>query len=415
MAMQKTLSDISQYYDSYEFESDDTPVICSIVVPNSQVFDCLPSYPMAAKPQRGRVANGRGLTNAQCETSGLGEAVELASSCEWGDEEVFTASISELGEQAWTPSYLDGFSDRQLNERKAWNASNPEIDWRPEVCSPHQDIDWIWANEVLGANRIAIPADYALIGRREPGDERAVSIADSNGCASGPTIEDAKISAALELVERDATGLWWYGRQNARRLPLEILENSPDLLAALLDRKRQTVVFDITTDVGIPSVASVSWDVDGTGLALGFSSAFNLRDAAHSAAVEMAQIELTVRSARTADDLPQFLQKWMSVNVSDLSMLSASELNSLPLGYASMQHGNSLNWVVEQFERAACRISFMDLTRSEFDIPTFRAIAPNLCHYKPRFGKLRSLAAGISDKRVLEVGDVSPNQIFLSI
>ena len=183
----------------------------------------------------------------------------------------------------------------------------------------------------------------------------------------------------------------------------------------MVGRKRQTVVLDITTDFGIPSVASVSWDVDGTGLALGFSSAFNIHDAVQSAAVEMAQIELTVRSARAAADLPKYLQKWMEVNVSDLPMILASERDCPPPKYASLPSRNSLNWILEHYERTACPISFLDLTRSEFGVPTFRALAPDLCHYKPRFGKSRSLAAGISDRRVLEVGDVSPNQFTLSI
>ena len=40
----------------------------------------------------------------------------------------------------------------------------------------------------------------------------AVAIGDSNGCASGATLEEAKTAAILELIEWDATARWWYGR-----------------------------------------------------------------------------------------------------------------------------------------------------------------------------------------------------------
>lgn len=397
MAIPKILSDLSQYFDYYEFESEDTPVICSTVVPNSSAIGRWAAFPKAATPERGRVANGRGMTKNQCQTSGLGEAIELASCCAWNDEDVFEATMDDLGTQAWSPFNLSGFSARQMASRDAWNARNGEFDWCPAPSSANKKIDWMWASGLEQNFQVAVPADFALVGRREAGDEDAIGISDSNGCASGLTIGSAKLSALLELIERDATGRWWYGRQVRRQIPLETLEAHLDFLSALRSRKRKTALFDITTDIAVPTVAAVSWDADGTGLALGFSSAVSFASAALSAAVEMAQIELTVRGAHTAENLPQHLKTWMTLRASDLSVLASPEI-AFPLSESAPDtEAEALSWVIERCIHAECRVAFLDLTRSEFGVPTARAIAPNLCHYKPRFGKRRCITPEPAD------------------
>ena len=50
------------------------------------------------------------------------------------------------------------------------------------------------------------PADFLLIGRREAGEEEAVAVADSNGCAAAPNIAEAKLRASLELIGKRRGG-----------------------------------------------------------------------------------------------------------------------------------------------------------------------------------------------------------------
>ena len=50
--------------------------------------------------------------------------------------------------------------------------------------------------------------------------------ADTNGHASGNTLEEAILQGFLELVERDALAIWWYNQTNRKRFPWAIIPDS---------------------------------------------------------------------------------------------------------------------------------------------------------------------------------------------
>jgi ribosomal protein S12 methylthiotransferase accessory factor len=51
-----------------------------------------------------------------------------------------------------------------------------------------------------------------------------------------------------------------------------------------------------------------------------------------------------------------------------------------------------LTAVLEACARHGIGVWFADMTREAIGIPAFRAIAPDLCHIKPRFARKRLLA-----------------------
>lgn len=98
----------------------------------------------------------------------------------------------------------------------------------------------------------------------------------STGCAAGPSFEAAAARALLELVERDAASLWWIGGRRARPVAAAGAANveAVRLLASLREwsKERTTWLLDITTDIEIPTLAAVSVDADGRGLACGLAA-----------------------------------------------------------------------------------------------------------------------------------------------
>lgn len=128
-----------------------------------------------------------------------------------------------------------------------------------------------------------------------PSGGKRAAVPVSEGCAAGPTLDDAARSALFELVERHVVAQWWYGGRPARRLP-------PALMAAAIDRlrpkadtpwPRQGFALQLDAD-GLPlavvAAASIS-PVHGL-VALGFAARPG-RDAALEAAVlEMIQSEI---------------------------------------------------------------------------------------------------------------------------
>ena len=153
-------------------------------------------------PRQAEIASGRGLTALDCRRSALGEAVELVSCCDWGDRQLIRASQVDIGAAALSPEALNGFAKEQLNSREEWNQIHAGFDWRPAPQDRRAQIDWMAVEDAYGGPGRFAPADFVMIGRREPGDENAVAIGDSNGCAAGVSAEAAKTAALLELVER---------------------------------------------------------------------------------------------------------------------------------------------------------------------------------------------------------------------
>lgn len=132
-----------------------------------------------------------------------------------------------------------------------------------------------------------------LVFGRSDGLRAAVPV--SEGCAAGPTPDDAARSALFELFERQVVAHWWHGGRPARRLP-------PALMAAAIDRlrpgaetpwPRQGFALELDAD-GLPlavvAAASIS-PIHGL-VALGFAARPSRTAALEAAVLEMIQSEI---------------------------------------------------------------------------------------------------------------------------
>jgi len=364
------------------------PVHLAVALPGAELR-ALPGFPPAAAPESGRVASGRGLTAALCRRSCLGEAVELASCCAWGDEPLVRARESELDGRVLSPEALNGFSVAQLTEREAWNAAYGRFDWRPTVRDPDQAIDWLPVEDAFGGPGAYVPADFAFIGRKEAGDESAVAIGDSNGCAAGETLEDAKLAAVLELIERDATGRWWYGRD--RRPPIDpvVVGGAGALTRWLAERRRRTWLFDITAAaVAVPVLAAVSAEPDGREVALGFAAQLEWQAAAVAALTEMAQMEHSLALAALLGAEAGSWGEWRRTVTLATAPLDAALAERPNDGPDARTFGNgSLINPLDRCAAAGIDLWFAEMARTAFASWTVRALSTALTHYKPRLAQ----------------------------
>ena len=397
------------------------PVPCAVALPGDQLR-ALPGFPQAATPEAGRLASGRGLSVAAARRSALGEAAELASACAWGDEAVVTATIAAIGPAAIAPAALTGFSARQLGSREAWNSRHGGFDWRPPAFDEAREIGWIEVADAFGGPSAFAPADAVLIGRREAGDADAVAIGDSSGCAAGETVEAATLAAVLELVERDATGRWWYGGRRRPPVAPDAAELPAGLAGFLTERERRTVVFDITTDLGIPVVAAVSAEAGGADVALGFAARLDAPAAACAAATEMLQMEVALEAARELGREAADWWTWRRVTMAlppldAADRVPAAKLAEEGVGNAPLadrrrgdsrstkgRAGDGLGAVLAALDRAAIPLWTVDLTRPAIGVPVVRALSTALCHAKPRFARPRLGAPDPRDVERVAVG-----------
>ncbi|PWV44321.1 TOMM precursor leader peptide-binding protein [Nocardiopsis sp. L17-MgMaSL7] len=122
----------------------------------------------------------------------------------------------------------------------------------PVPYTPRTPTTWVWGWSTRERRRVLVPEHVAYwhAGRAE---ERFL-YESSNGCAVGGTLAEAVLYGLFEVVERDAFLLAWYSRT---RLRLIEGADDPDLahLTDLLTERGLTLrLFDLTSDLGIPTV-----------------------------------------------------------------------------------------------------------------------------------------------------------------
>ncbi|GGN26304.1 hypothetical protein GCM10011578_060820 [Streptomyces fuscichromogenes] len=128
--------------------------------------------------------------------------------------------------------------------------------------------DWVWGYSFGRGRPVLVPESFVYYRLpKPPGGGHGFACEISSGCALGGCYEEAVLHGILEVAERDAFLLAWYGRTP---LPEIDLATVPDrripLVAERVERQGYRVhVFDTTREHGIPSFWTLAEDVTGTG------------------------------------------------------------------------------------------------------------------------------------------------------
>lgn len=362
----------------------------------------------------GDVFSGAGFTPDDAVRSCLGECAEFQS---WlfrpGD--VAARRSVEDGLRTIDPWSVLGFSGAQRAQWQTLNGISADYDDIPSPATFAGEIDWSEARCLSDGLASWVPSQLCFGRYARHGAWRN----DSNGCAAGATPEAARLAALLELVERDATGIWWYGR--CRRPQLESARlDRPDLSAAIAAHRkagRQVNLLDLTHDLQVPVAAAILLDRGGNLLALGVGCKTTLGEAAASAYLEMCQMELSValvkqRAEGKVSEQDRRLLSWLrDVNVSRFPHLApAVDREPAPA------REQTFDGIVEQLLSAGLHTYCVDLQRAEIGVPACRLFVPGLCHFKPRLGHHRLLAVpkalGWRDKS-FAAHDLNPTPLLI--
>lgn len=162
--------------------------------------------------------------------------------------------------------------------------------------TPYSDAvptDWVWGWRLGTAEPVLLPEHVAYwhVDRWRRGHRSARFVYESsNGCASGSNLEEAILYGLFEVIERDSFLLTWYTRRPAR--PLAVTDDEvPQLrgMRAVLDAVGYDLhLFDVTTELGLPSVLSLVLRRDDDGPVAFFAAGAHCdpRRAVASAAAE---------------------------------------------------------------------------------------------------------------------------------
>ena len=323
------------------------------------------------------------------------------------------ARWAELGGRAPHPATCLNFSERQYDSREEWNARNHGFNWVAERFDDSRVIDWTPAWSLTHAESRWLPTRYCYFNYADAlaGAEggNVFCIADSNGCASGSTLEEAILQGLLEIVERDACALWWYNRVRRPAFDLRPFD-SPFLrrVQALCSSQRRGLhVLDLTTDLGIPVAIALSWQLEtGKSIALGLGAHLDGAIAVNRALSELNQMlaletalgvldEDKVRKA-TGDEAAMI--DWI------LNKSLETESYCVPSGVIGVDaypapRVEDLKQAVELGMRAVSDRGYdmivLDHSRPGIDFAAARVVVPGLRHFWARFREGRLYTAPV--------------------
>ncbi|MER9732323.1 YcaO-like family protein [Mesorhizobium sp. M0217] len=340
--------------------------------------------------------SGKGYSQAQALLGCLGEAVEIASWMYQSADGQTLVAADQAGDSRIIPgNAVLGFSKRQIGQRRRLNSMWDGWDAIPPVRQLHNAGLLAPVRDLAGARTALCPAFLCFGGFGEAVHGDSSLNADSNGCAAASTLDAAMARAVLELVERDATGIWWW--RGCRRGRFAPAGNDAALAAALTEHAAETGrrawFLDISIFHNAPVAAAISCDDDGRHVAVGFAAAFDLQAAAKSAFLEMIQTELAFDAhemrVATRSDTPMAsadsrVAVWLErANLDTMGFLAGSEPKS---GTQTSQAGTLQSLIDEMHMASGGDVWFMDLQRPAFDVPVVKAICTGLAHFKPRQG-----------------------------
>ncbi len=318
---------------------------------------------------------GKGPTDIHAKVSSIMEAIERYSA-EMQNEDLIT--------QKYDPE----------------TCLNPESLILPKNSYHDEELEWVKGYSIKNDDEILIPAN-SVYHPYNSQDVHHIHLSNTNGLASGNSIEEAIFHGLMEVVERDSWSLFEAFRDNKKFVDCSSTSNTyiQDLLGKFDDANVSIKLLDLTSENRIPTIGAVSEDLtlkDPALLTLGIGTHLDPHIAAIRAISEVAQSRATqihgTREDTTRADLlrqtgydrmKRINKHWYredreSINIEDIANYSKDSFKS------------DLERSMKLLEASDITDAYyVDLTR-EINIPVVRVIVPGLELYSvdsQRIGK----------------------------
>lgn len=315
------------------------------------------------------VYNGKGLTREEAKVSAIMEAVERYSA------EVRKDIIVRQGVEEFLASH---------------NAVHPMDLILPPSSAFYlmrQPVAWVKGEELNGNEETWVPAS-AVFHPYVSKMDLALFRTSTNGLACGNNLEEAVLHGLCEVVERND----WSFAEGRRRVSgdVEVPSSGPvkELVERFTSKGVDIHLKDLTTDIGIPTIAAAADDTlmqDPALLNLGIGTHLNPEVAAIKALLEVAQSRLTqIHGAREDtvmavgnrklgyERMKRINKMWLtdSGNVRTFDEMPHLETDDI---YDDLQVARA-----KVNARGLNRTVVVDLTRKELGIPVVRVIVPGM-------------------------------------
>jgi len=310
------------------------------------------------------VYNGKGATPTEAKVSAMMEGIERFSA-ELHQGDLRVERYSRIQEEA--------------------PALDPATLVLPAGRDPDAPIPWVTGYDLEAGEDILVPASAVF--HPLPQKYPQLFRTSTNGLASGNTIEEAVFHALMEIIERDA----WSLVEVSRDTGPQVQEIEDPLAESLLSRFRAAQVAvtikDITSDIGIPTIAAISDDTllqDPALLTIGMGTHTSARIALLRALTEVAQSRLTqIHGAREDTTVADFRKKigyerTKRMNRYWFSSPESRRFSAIP-SLDTTDFLDDISLARQRLREAGLpRTIVVNLTQEAIGVPVVRVIVPGL-------------------------------------
>ena len=318
---------------------------------------------------------GKGTSTDAARVSALMESLERHSAQVWRPQP-HIAAHARLARAGTAPAW-------ELLPFTRCSAAHPEIEDR-----------WVRGWDLAGGRGIDLP--YCMVGYdpgRSHGNDAVGFQPGSNGLAAANDLTEAVCAALYEVIERDAVACSEAVVADGPPRPRVALDAIPFAVPAeLVERFRRSgvepVVFDCTSDLGVPVFAASLADLrhSGVGIAGGYGCHLDPGVALTRALTEAAQSR-AVHIAGSRDDMPWAVlrrQRAYSGAAQSAALLDLPEVTGLD-GYrnaAASTFGGDIDILIGRLRDAGLEhVVVYDLTACSLQVPVVRVVVPGLEGY----------------------------------
>lgn len=266
----------------------------SLVVIQANVADMGRIFPWATNT----ICGGTSFDDAAtAEAAAVGEAVERYCGNWVHPENVREASYNELvaeGSYAIDPGRLALYSDQQYDA-----PGFPFTRFTPDL-----PVHWVEGRSLTRDCSIWVPASIVYVNWYIGpfSDAPKTNFLYYPGIAAGASFDDAVRSGLEELVERDATMIWWANRPTLSAVAL------PDRLRGLWDGDpaaagQRAWLIPLPNEFGVPVMAGVVENIEEQMLTIGFAARPDPEDAGLKAWAEALTNQAIARDLQDRDGL----------------------------------------------------------------------------------------------------------------
>lgn len=314
--------------------------------------------------------NGKGVTYQQAKASAVMEAMERYSA-EMRNEDVLVHGTYEQAEKV-------GLTVDPADLILPINRISYYLD---------SEIAWCEGWEMFRGKKIWVPACAVYHPYVTNGDLQLFRY-NTNGLASGNTIEEAILHGMFEVIERDA----WSLAEERRIANADVTVDSNSIPGKMLEsfRKQGIEIFlkDITSDVGVTTIGAASDDIktkDPEMLTIGVGTHLDPEIAAVRAITEVAQSRTTHKQGVKVNAKIQKATREMGYEkIKEINRLWYSDLDE-KINLKDMRD-ESTDYVLDDIELVLeklmntgfDKVITVDLTRPEVNVPVVRMIIPGM-------------------------------------